>query len=207
MGSAIASRLIETGADVRVWNREPNEGTNGLIAAGAGKLFIEMSTVRPETQQQLAGAVAKAGGAFIECPVSGTTAPARSGQLVGLTGGEAADVDRARPVLAQICRWPRRSRPHSTKLRPRVGADATVHGCPRSGQPRRSLPSACPRTRRTADMSIAHDRRSHGRSQQTWLAMTGIRTRTTWRRSLPHSILCPTASAVDLPAAASPGNR
>jgi len=63
-----------------------------------------MSTIRPETQQHLADAVAKGGGAFIECPVSGTTGPARSGQLVGLAGGAAADIDRARPVLAQLCR-------------------------------------------------------------------------------------------------------
>jgi 3-hydroxyisobutyrate dehydrogenase len=63
-----------------------------------------MSTVRPETQQQLVSAVEKAGGAFIECPVSGTTGPARTGQLVGLAGGDVAHIERARPVLAQLCR-------------------------------------------------------------------------------------------------------
>ena len=47
-----------------------------------GKLFIGMSTVRPETQQALAEAVRQAGGAFVECPVGGTTGPARSGQLL-----------------------------------------------------------------------------------------------------------------------------
>ncbi len=79
-------------------------GADGLIAAAQGKLFIEMSTVRPETQQTLAEAVRQAGGAFVECPVGGTTGPARSGQLLGLAGGEAADVERARPVLEKLCR-------------------------------------------------------------------------------------------------------
>lgn len=79
-------------------------GESGLLAAARGKLFIEMSTVRPETQQALAADVQRAGGTFVECPVGGTTGPARSGQLLGLAGGEAADVDRARPVLEKLCR-------------------------------------------------------------------------------------------------------
>jgi len=141
MGSAMAARLVETGAQVIVWNRNINaprdagfavaesphrlaeqcetvisslfddqavkaayEGEDGLVAGADGKLFVEMSTVLPETQQHLAHAVAKAGGAFIECPVSGTTGPARSGQLIGLAGGELSDIERARPVLAPLCR-------------------------------------------------------------------------------------------------------
>lgn len=40
----------------------------------------------------------------MECPVGGTIGPARSGQLLGLAGGETADVERARPVLEKLCR-------------------------------------------------------------------------------------------------------
>ena len=80
-----------------------HHGGDGLLAAARGKLFIEMSTVRPETQQALAAETRAAGGAFVECPVGGTTGPARSGQLLGLVGGEAADVERARPVLEKLC--------------------------------------------------------------------------------------------------------
>ena len=36
--------------------------------------------------------------------MGGTTGPARAAQLLGLAGGEAADVDRARPVLGKLCR-------------------------------------------------------------------------------------------------------
>lgn len=79
-------------------------GADGLLPAAARKLFIEMSTLRPETQQALAGEVSRAGGAFIECPVGGTTGPALSGQLLGLVGGESADVDRARRILGMFCR-------------------------------------------------------------------------------------------------------
>lgn len=79
-------------------------GKSGLVEGAQGKLFIEMSTVRPATQQVLARAIAEAGGRFIECPVGGTTGPARTGQLLGLAGGELADIERARPVLSKLCR-------------------------------------------------------------------------------------------------------
>ena len=80
-------------------------GENALLAAPLdGKLVIEMSTVRPAIEQSLAEAVRLRGGAFIECPVGGTTGPARTGKLLGLVGGDEADFARARPLLSQLCR-------------------------------------------------------------------------------------------------------
>jgi 3-hydroxyisobutyrate dehydrogenase len=81
------------------------EGPAGLLTADmCGKLFIEMSTVRPATEIALAAKVRAAGAAFVECPVGGSTAPARQGQLIGLLGAEPADAARARPLLDQLCR-------------------------------------------------------------------------------------------------------
>ncbi|OZI23881.1 hypothetical protein CAL26_10745 [Bordetella genomosp. 9] len=79
-------------------------GGSGLFTGGHGKLFIEMSTVAPATQRALAVEAGKAGAAFAECPVSGSRDPARAGQLLGLAGGSAADVERALPVLRRVCR-------------------------------------------------------------------------------------------------------
>ena len=75
-----------------------------MLPAMRGKLFIEMSTVRPQVPKALADKVRAAGGTFIECPVGGTTGPAKEGKLFGFVGGDAADVARARPVLEQLCR-------------------------------------------------------------------------------------------------------
>src|SRR2546423_785710 len=75
-----------------------------MLPAMRGKLFIEMSTVRPEVSKALADKVRSAGGALVECPVGGTTGPAKEGKLFGFVGGEAADVVRARPILEQLCR-------------------------------------------------------------------------------------------------------
>ncbi len=81
------------------------KGAGGLLSGSvAGKLFIDMSTVLPATEIALAEAVRAKGGAFVECPVGGSTGPARQGKLIGLVGGDANDVARAKPILEQLCR-------------------------------------------------------------------------------------------------------
>lgn len=80
-------------------------GPDSILAAQlTGKLVIEMSTVRPAVEQSLSEAVKLRGGAFIECPVGGTTGPARTGKLLGLVGGSDEDFERAKPLLAELCR-------------------------------------------------------------------------------------------------------
>jgi 3-hydroxyisobutyrate dehydrogenase len=81
------------------------DGKDGLLSANiAGKLFIEMSTLRPDTQKALAARINAKGAAIIDCPVGGTVGPAKDGKLFGFAGGDAKDVARARPVLDQLCR-------------------------------------------------------------------------------------------------------
>ncbi len=81
------------------------DGPDGLLSAAiAGKLFVEMSTVRPDTERALAARIQTKGAAMIDCPVGGTTGPARDGKLLGFVGGDAADLARVRPILEQLCR-------------------------------------------------------------------------------------------------------
>jgi 3-hydroxyisobutyrate dehydrogenase len=80
-------------------------GDHGLLAGDVrGKLFIEMSTVRPETERALAEWVAKKHAQLVECPVGGTVGPAKEGKLFGLVGAEPQALERAKPLLAQLCR-------------------------------------------------------------------------------------------------------
>jgi len=80
-------------------------GPSGLLSGEVkGKLFIEMSTVPPGVETTLAPKVRAKGGTFVECPVGGSTAPARQGKLLGLMGAEPADAARAKPILDQLCR-------------------------------------------------------------------------------------------------------
>jgi 3-hydroxyisobutyrate dehydrogenase len=94
-------------------------GSTGLLSAPcAGKLLIEMSTVAPSKQQELASRASAAGAAYVECPVGGSVGPAKEGKLIGFAGGDAAQVERARPLLSQLCRRVEHVGPH--------GAGATM---------------------------------------------------------------------------------
>ena len=80
-------------------------GPDGLLSGDVkGKLFIDMSTLAPKVTIELAPKVRAKGAAFVECPVGGSTAPARQGKLLGLMGAEPADAARAKPILDQLCR-------------------------------------------------------------------------------------------------------
>ena len=77
----------------------------GLLAGDVkGKTFVEMSTVRPETERALDARIRAKGASLVECPVGGTVGPAREGKLLGLAGGSDEDVKRMRPLLESLCR-------------------------------------------------------------------------------------------------------
>lgn len=97
---AVVVMLLNDAASEAVY-RDPNGILKGKLA---GKLVIDMSTVRPDTMQSIGAAVAQQGGSFVESPVGGSTGPARDGKLFALVGGDKADVGRAMPVLEQLCR-------------------------------------------------------------------------------------------------------
>ena len=67
-----------------------------------GSLLIDFSTISPATTHRLAERLAQAGVAWLDAPVTGGTEGARAGTLSVLVGGEAADLQRARPLLEVI---------------------------------------------------------------------------------------------------------
>ncbi|MEN9765264.1 MAG: hypothetical protein RL397_1219 [Pseudomonadota bacterium] len=69
-----------------------------------GKLFIEMSTVRPESSKALERKVEALGGRFVESPVGGTTGPAREGKLFAFVGAKPEAFAAAQPLLSDLCR-------------------------------------------------------------------------------------------------------
>jgi len=81
------------------------EGPDGLLAGAArGLLLIEMSTLLPPEQEDLAAVAGARGVHYVECPVGGTVAPALKGQLLGLAGGTAEDFACAEPILKALCK-------------------------------------------------------------------------------------------------------
>ena len=70
-----------------------------LPAARPGTLIVDMSTVSPELSRELAADAASRGARMLDAPVSGGDVGAREGTLSIMVGGEAADLERARPAL------------------------------------------------------------------------------------------------------------
>jgi 3-hydroxyisobutyrate dehydrogenase len=64
-----------------------------------GAVVIDHSTVAPATAQRAARMLAEKGIAFLDAPVSGGVEGARNGKLSVMVGGDAAALEKARPVL------------------------------------------------------------------------------------------------------------
>ncbi len=79
------------------------EGADGILAhARTGTLVIDATTSDPETSRDLARKLAAAGHAFLDAPVSGLPLAAQAGTLAIMIGGEAEDLERARPYLERV---------------------------------------------------------------------------------------------------------
>jgi 3-hydroxyisobutyrate dehydrogenase len=76
------------------------------VAAGAaaGTLVIDCSTIDPAASRGFAARLATQGIGFVDAPVTGGSEGARNATLAILVGGEPANVERARPILAAIGR-------------------------------------------------------------------------------------------------------
>jgi len=74
--------------------------------APAGSLVIDCSTIAPSATRDFAARLAERGVAFVDAPVSGGSEGAQKATLTIFCGGEADDVERARPCSP---RWARRS--------------------------------------------------------------------------------------------------
>jgi len=73
-----------------------------LPRLGAGHLLIEMTSADPASTRELAAKVAARGAAMLDAPVSGGVKGAVEGTLSIMVGGEAAELERARPLLERM---------------------------------------------------------------------------------------------------------
>ncbi|MBF8289828.1 MAG: NAD(P)-dependent oxidoreductase [Chloroflexi bacterium] len=78
-------------------------GAAGVASgAGSGTLVVDMSTISPSATRDFAARLATQGVGMLDAPVSGGSEGAKKGTLSIFVGGEAANLDRARPVLAAM---------------------------------------------------------------------------------------------------------
>lgn len=75
-------------------------GEGGIIeGAHAGLIFIDNSTIKPETAQAIAKKLAEKGITALDAPVSGGDIGARNGTLTIMVGGPEETVEQMRPVF------------------------------------------------------------------------------------------------------------
>jgi 3-hydroxyisobutyrate dehydrogenase-like beta-hydroxyacid dehydrogenase len=67
-----------------------------------GKLFIDCSTVHPDTTNGLAERIKSSLAEFVACPVFGAPAMAESGQLVCVLAGPASAVEKVKPYTTGV---------------------------------------------------------------------------------------------------------
>ena len=70
--------------------------------AKAGSLVVDMSTISPSATRDFAARLAKQDVRMLDGPVSGGSEGAKKGTLSIFIGGDAADLERARPVLQSL---------------------------------------------------------------------------------------------------------
>ncbi|UYN94756.1 MAG: NAD(P)-dependent oxidoreductase [Enhydrobacter sp.] len=98
-----ASALITMLPDGEVVRQAVIEGKDAAREGlDAGALVIDMSSSNPVDTQRLARDLAASGVALLDAPVSGGVRRAVDGSLSIMVGGAAADLDRARPLLAAM---------------------------------------------------------------------------------------------------------
>jgi 3-hydroxyisobutyrate dehydrogenase-like beta-hydroxyacid dehydrogenase len=78
-------------------------GPDGLLAGlRDGALWLDFSTVTPAASRGFAARATEKNAHFCDVPVAGSVKPAADGTLKILAGGDAADLERGKPVLDAV---------------------------------------------------------------------------------------------------------
>jgi len=85
--------------------REVTLGRNGAFAAlGDGAIFVDHTTASAAIARELHEAAKARGAGALDAPVSGGQSGAENGTLTVMVGGDAADFDKAKPVMEAYAR-------------------------------------------------------------------------------------------------------
>jgi len=135
-GVAATPREAAAAADVAITMladdaavRATFDGPDGLLAgAHPGGVLVDMSTVTPDTIKAYEGRARAAGSGILDSPVSGSVHLAEAGTLTLMVGGEAADLERARPALEAVAKTIVHMGPLGTGAAMKLAVNTVVFG-------------------------------------------------------------------------------
>jgi 3-hydroxyisobutyrate dehydrogenase-like beta-hydroxyacid dehydrogenase len=79
------------------------DGDNGILAGlSVGKIYVDMSTVSPETTRLISRRVTDSGAEMLDAPVSGSVSAVEAGTLIIYVGGSKEALEKVRPVFEQL---------------------------------------------------------------------------------------------------------
>jgi 3-hydroxyisobutyrate dehydrogenase-like beta-hydroxyacid dehydrogenase len=83
--------------------REVASGPDGILAGlGAGKTWVDVSTVSPQASRELAEQVRAREGWLLDAPVSGSVPQVQAGTLTIMVGGDEEAYRRVEPILLEL---------------------------------------------------------------------------------------------------------
>ena len=101
-GADVVVSILADGAVTGEVLFDPVAGAAAAVPRGA--VWADMASIRPAEARDHAARLAALGVAHVDAPVSGGTVGAEAGTLAIMAGGEAADLERVRPVLDALGR-------------------------------------------------------------------------------------------------------
>lgn len=127
--AAAASTIIVTSLADDLALRSVYLGRQGIVdGIRAGAIVIDTSTVDPFAAIEVGGAIAGSGGAFLDCPVSGSVSTVDSGSLLIMAGGDPEVLASVEPLLATIARRVIHLGPSGSGAACKLAVNGFVHG-------------------------------------------------------------------------------
>lgn len=92
--------------------RSDSDAIDAVLERGTGRfaglvrscIVVNTATVSPAFSKKLEADILRAGGAYVEAPVSGSRKPAEAGQLIAMLAGDEAAIRDVAPLMAPMCR-------------------------------------------------------------------------------------------------------
>lgn len=101
---AKATVIFEMLADETATDAVLERNTSAFAEYLRDRTLIHMGTTAPEYSRGLEADVQRAGGRYVEAPVSGSRVPAEQGELVAMLAGDQLSVEAVRKLFEPMCR-------------------------------------------------------------------------------------------------------
>jgi 3-hydroxyisobutyrate dehydrogenase-like beta-hydroxyacid dehydrogenase len=127
--AATAAEVVITSLADDAAVREVYLGDGGVVAGvRSGTVVVDTSTVSPDTVIEVGHAVDRAGGRFLDCPVSGSVSVVEAGNLTIMAGGDPEVLEEARAVLEAMASRIVHTGVRGTGAATKLAVNALVHG-------------------------------------------------------------------------------